>query len=171
MTRNVSLQTCPSCSREVPADVLVCDCGHDLRDNVATTSGPEGYVPSTPEQELFVSYLIARVEQAREELDAVRLELESQPGDLGKAMEVMEAVQNLRIARVELDQRLGRASPFSDAIQDQPSDEFRAQQSARAQLAMESADGSPDDAAPAPYRRGRSTSSADPLQREKRHDK
>ena len=124
-----------------------------------------------PEQELFVSYLIARVEQAREELDAVRRELEGQPGDLGKAMEVMEAVQNLRIARVELDQRLGRASPFSDAIQDQPSDEFRAQQSARAQHALEGADESPEDAAPAPYRRSRSTSSADPLQREKRHDK
>jgi hypothetical protein len=170
MTRNVSDRTCPGCSRVVPADVLVCECGHafddpESTDNLADTSH------DAPEQELFVSYLIARVEQAREALDNVRNQLAGQPGNLGKAMEVMEAVQDLRIARAELDARLGRASPYADEIRDQPSNKFRAAQSARAQRLAVEAGADSKELPPPPYRRSPTAPAADHPADQKRRDK
>lgn len=168
MTRSVPERVCPSCARQVPPDELACECGREFTD-AGSAAGPVDASPDEPGQELFVSYLIARVEQAREALDSIRDELAGEPGDLGKAMEVMEAVQELRIARAELDQRLGRASPFADAIQDRASDEFRAEQSARAQRVVD--DAGADEAAPPPFRRGRAAPRADRSHEHKRHDK
>jgi len=151
MTRSVSEKVCPDCGNQVAADILVCDCGHAFPDSSDTP--PTGSAsPESPEEGLFAAYLTARVEQAREALDKVRDELAEEPSDLSKAMEVMEAVQTLRIARAELDARLGRPSAFADAIRDRPGEEFRAEQSARAQRIAEDAAGESSDLPP-PFRR------------------
>lgn len=169
MTRSVSDQTCPSCARQVPADVLVCECGFAFAD-VGANDDPAP-APEAPEQELLVSYLTARVEQAREALDTVRDELASLPGDLGKAMQVMEAVQELRIARAELDARLGRASPYADALRSQPSNEFRAEQSARAQRVAEAAGADTEELPAPPFRRSPTAPAAGHPRDHKRRDK
>ncbi len=169
MTPELTDQICPSCSRQLPPDQLICECGFALADADPANASSEN-AADAPEQEVFVSYLIARVEQAREALDAVRGELEGKPGDIGKAMEVMEAVQDLRIARAELDQRLGRESPFADAIQEKPSEEFRAEQSARAQRILEEG-ASRAEAGPPPYRRAPTAPSAEQARGQKRRSR
>lgn len=168
MTRSVSDQTCPSCSRQVPADVLVCECGYAFAETGSIDEPDQ--TAEAPEQELLVSYLMARVEQAREALDTVRDELANMPGDLGKAMQVMEAVQDLRIARAELDARMGRASPYADAIRSQPSEEFRAEQSARAQRVAEEA-GTDADLPPPPFRHSPAAPAAGHPRDQKRRNK
>lgn len=166
MTRSVSEKVCPECGTEVAADILVCDCGHAFPDG-SDALPAEGANPESPEEGLFAAYLTARVEQAREALDKVRDELAEEPSDLSKAMEVMEAVQSLRIARAELDARLGRPSAYADAIRDRPSEEFRAEQSARAQRIAEDVAGESSDLPP-PFRRSAGDAQEAPAPKTKR---
>ena len=97
------------------------------------------------EEELYVAYLGARVEQARNALESARTELVARPGDFTKAVAVMEAVHELRATREELATEITRHPQAAALLQDkdviasaQPSEEFRAEQAARAAKIMES---------------------------------
>jgi hypothetical protein len=123
----------------IPAGASVCECGYSFETNRNDTAVIAETL-STEEEELFVAYLVARVDQARESLEAQRAELASHPRDFAKAMEVMKAVHELRDARNVLDAQLAQlpeGSSLKTAVSAKPSEEFRTQQAAHAAKIME----------------------------------
>jgi hypothetical protein len=123
----------------IPAGASVCECGYSFETNRNDTAVISETL-STEEEELFVAYLVARVEQARESLEAQRAELASHPRDFAKAVEVMKAVHELRDARNLLDTQLAQlpeGSSLRATVSTEPSQEFRTQQAAHAAKIME----------------------------------
>lgn len=123
----------------IPAGASVCECGYSFETNRNDTAVVAETL-STEEEELFVAYLVARVDQARESLEAQRAELASHPRDFAKAMEVMTAVHELRDARNVLDAQLAQlpeGSSLKTIVSTEPNEEFRTQQAAHAAKIME----------------------------------
>jgi Uncharacterised protein family UPF0547 len=144
MTRSVFQKACPNCAAMVPLDTERCDCGYSFSVGTAPDSDDED-TPMSQDEELYVAYLGARVEQARSALESARTALVARPGDFGKAVAVMEAVHELRASREELTaeitrhpQAAARLPQDKGAASAQPSEEFRAEQAARATKIMES---------------------------------
>lgn len=142
MARSLYQKACPNCAALQPVANDVCECGYSFD---STTAVGASDAALTQDEELFIIYLGARVDQARGALENARLALAAKPGDFAKAVAVMEAVHELRVARDDLDAELAR-HPQGTALLEtraaaqsaQPSDEFRAQQAARAAKIVES---------------------------------
>jgi hypothetical protein len=141
MARSLYQKACPNCAALQPVANDVCECGYSFDSTTAVASNQA----LTQDEELFIVYLGARVDQARGALENARLALAARPGDFAKAVAVMEAVHELRVAREDLDSELARHPQGSALLETraaaqsaQPSDEFRAQQAARAAKIVES---------------------------------
>jgi hypothetical protein len=144
MTRSVFQKACPKCSAMVPLETERCDCGYSF--SLAAPPDNDEDTPMSQDEELYVAYLGARVEQARSVLETARAALVARPGDFAKAVAVMEAVHELRASREELAAEITRHPQAASLLQQdkgavasaQPSEAFRAEQAARAAKIMES---------------------------------
>lgn len=122
-------KSCPHCAAIVPGDAQRCRCGRafDINDRAGT--------PTLAQEELFESYLAARLQQALLDLDTARAALAAAPQDADKAYALLWQVQQLHQQRDELDAQqekvavLRRQAPADTAP---ASTEFRAAQAARA---------------------------------------
>lgn len=99
------------------------------------------------DEELFETYLAARLQQALDALNAAREELAAQPHDFNRALAVLRKVQELRNVRAELTAQQNRVAAARAAagleappthetavspIQSTPSASFRAAQAEQA---------------------------------------
>jgi hypothetical protein len=123
-----------------------CTCGY-------RAGGPDGepasLLQTANEEELFETYLSARLNQAIEELNAARLILTQKPGDLNQAVHVMRRVQELRTLQNELRTQRARLAeariaagleplppPGETAAESAPRETFRASQAEQAAKIM-----------------------------------
>jgi hypothetical protein len=143
MARSLYQKACPNCTALLSVSADTCDCGYSFETSVIADSGANQVL--TQDEELFIVYLNARVDQARGTLETARLALAARPGDFTKAVTVMDAVHELRAAREDLDAELARHPQAAALIENhsapnsaQPSEEFRSQQAARAARIVES---------------------------------
>jgi hypothetical protein len=129
----------------VPLETERCDCGYSF--SAAAAPQDKDETPMSQDEELYVAYLGARVEQARGALENARAALVARPGDFGKAVAVMEAIHELRASREQLATEITRHPQAATLLQNQsrspagsaePSEAFRAEQAARAEKIMES---------------------------------
>ncbi len=102
MSSNIYQQSCPECAALLSWDTTRCECGRTFEThNLNADSLPSAQ--TLDEEELYASYLAARLEQAAIKLDTKRTELSTYPKNFDSAMEVMRALQEVRTARGELD--------------------------------------------------------------------
>lgn len=136
MTTGIFHKACPACAVSVPRDVTRCDCGHafDQDDSPA-------HQPTLAQEELFESYLAARVEQALADLETARAALAAAPQDTDKAYALLQQVQSLHAQRDEWRRQqakvaaLLRLAPTPAGI-DGDAARFRAAQATRAAQAV-----------------------------------
>jgi hypothetical protein len=126
MTRSVFQKACPSCAVLVSASASVCDCGYSFDKGVVDTGDGE-----TVDAVLYANYLSARLAQTRDTLETLRTQLAADPGNHRKAIEVMNALQELNQLREEIITTAGEAAVLNEPSPT-PSEEFRAQQASRA---------------------------------------
>ncbi|HEY8554774.1 MAG TPA: hypothetical protein VIL43_09580 [Burkholderiales bacterium] len=113
-----------------------------------TSAGDAGGESSSlADEELFETYLAARLQQALEALDAAREALAAEPGDLNRALAVMRRLRELREAQAELERQRARVAAVREAAgmpaasheppaRATPGPEFRALQAEKARRVM-----------------------------------
>ena len=95
MTMGIFHKACPACAISVPRDVTRCDCGHAFDHDESANA------PTLAQEELFESYLAARVEQALADLETARAALAAAPQETDKAYALLQQVQTLHAQRDE----------------------------------------------------------------------
>ncbi|BAU48823.1 hypothetical protein SVA_2273 [Sulfurifustis variabilis] len=134
--RSIYEKICPACAGVVARAAERCPCGYGFGSEDADATQQ-----SLDDEQLYETYLAARLDQGLEALELARAALRARPGDYGCAMRVMQHVHELQVLRRELEgqraklavapeapARVGhRASPV-------PTDAFRAAQSERAEV-------------------------------------
>lgn len=143
---------CTICGAMVPTDVKRCSCG-----NVIGSTGNQTLMPeeqALQEEELFESYLAARVEQMIAKLESLRFELANDPTNQRKADRLLQSVQEALSLRGDRDtqaaktlharevlrkaqKKISPSSADASIQSDRPTDLFRAQQAAKANKAVE----------------------------------
>ncbi len=152
-------KTCPACGVLVSRDARQCKCEH-----VFTAAEDGALLPeeqSLQDEELFEAYLAARVQQMISTLESARVELAADPASVRKAARLLETLQDAltlreerdaQAAKTELTRRTAqaaRANVSAAAMPEEaepveapkqsaePTEEFRAQQAAKAAKFME----------------------------------
>ncbi len=159
-TRSIYHKDCPSCGIVVGVDVKQCRCGYSFQT-------PEDKLLDEQQQALqdealLLEYLSARLAQSVANLQMRQTALTSDPKNLDKANSVMRAFADVRQSRTELNTQAAKmdeskkavatvyAEPVTEASSDttavaavasqqQPTDAFRAAQSAKAEAVMKAA--------------------------------
>lgn len=132
--RSIYDKACPTCAAVLPRDAERCACGHDFASKDA-----DAMQQTAVDDELYETYLTARIEQGLEALELARAALRANAGDYTRALHVMQQVHELRALRLELDgQRAKLAAarhptkPPGEHASDVPTEAFRAAQAERA---------------------------------------
>ncbi len=143
-TSSIYQKSCPACSAVVSVDAKSCNCGHSFDSANKNDLPPEEQ--ALQEEELFEAYLAARVDQVVETVESARAELIADMSDRRKADKLLRTVQDALALRDERDAQTAKIAQIreslsskSDApsISAQPTEAFRAQQSAKAEKVME----------------------------------
>lgn len=143
-TYSIYQKPCPACGTVVSVDTRSCDCGYSFD----STSKDEllSDEQTLQEEELFEAYLAARIDQAVATVESARAELIADMSNHHKADKLLRTVQEALALRDERDVQAAKIaqireslSPKSDApsMSAQPTEAFRAQQSAKAEKIME----------------------------------
>lgn len=143
-TYSIYQKPCPACGKVVSVDAKNCHCGYSFDSVNMNELPPEEQ--ALQEEELFEAYLAARIEQVVETVESARAELAADMSNQRKADNLLRTVQEALALRDERDTQAAkiaqlRASlaPKTDApsLSEQPTEAFRAQQSAKVEKIME----------------------------------
>lgn len=106
---------CPGCMITLPLDTHVCACGHpfDHDDTEGSLSSEEIRVKA---EELYESYLAARVEQATGSVMSAQAEFARDPESPVKSQRVADAIQESEAARVALSEQSARVRELKKAL-------------------------------------------------------
>jgi hypothetical protein len=130
--RSIYEKICPVCAAVVAREAERCPCGHDFAGTVV-----QAMQQAAVDEELYETYLTARLDQGLEALERARTALRDHPGDYVRATRVMEHVHELQGLRRELESQRAKiavARPrMEDAASNAPTPAFRAAQTARAE--------------------------------------
>lgn len=130
MATGIFQKACPACAALLPREAPDCDCGYVFD---AEEDGDE--TQQLAQEELFESYLSARLQQALADLEAARAVLAAAPTDTHKAHAVLRRVTTLHQQRVELQAQQEKVAALRarvPSIAASAPDEFRSAQAARA---------------------------------------
>lgn len=137
-------KSCPACGTVVPVDVSNCHCGYSF-DSVNKNKSPS-LEQALQEEELFGAYLAARIDQAVAAVETARAELTADISNHRKADKLLRTVQEALALRDERDAQTIKiaqireslsSKPDTPALSAQPTEVFRAQQTATAEKIME----------------------------------
>jgi hypothetical protein len=148
---------CPACASLLPREARRCDCGYSFEAQSASVA-PSAEEQALRESELLEAYLQARVEQAVAVLEGAQAGLSKDPKNFDKAAAVLQALRDIRQLRAELNAQTARTVEARNAIttargdlsdtpiheppaSTQPTDAFRAEQTARAANVVQNFDG------------------------------
>lgn len=130
MATGIFLKPCPACATLLPREASGCECGYlfDADEDVGDES------QQLAQEELFETYLTARLQQALADLEAARATLATAPTDTNKAYAVLRQVQTLQQHRAELQTQQDKVAALRARVgaQGAPTDEFRTAQAVRA---------------------------------------
>ena len=143
-TYSIYQKPCPACGTVVAVDAISCDCGYsfDSADKDELLSEEQ----ALQEEELFEAYLAARIDQAVAMVESARAELAADISSQRNADKLLRAVQEALALRDERDAQAARiaqiresltSKPDAPTLAAQPTEAFRAQQSAKAEKIME----------------------------------
>lgn len=124
-TLSIYQKTCPACLAIVSTGTDRCECGYSFE--AENTEAPSPEEQSAYQDELFRSYLAARLEQAMSVLEAAQAELAANPKNYDKARAVMKALHEVQALRAE-----GAGAAEDNPGDTLPGEAFRAEQAARA---------------------------------------
>lgn len=130
MATGIFQKACPACAALLPREAQDCDCGYVFD---AEEDGDE--TQQLAQEELFESYLSARLQQALADLEAARAVLAAAPTDTHKAHALLRRVTTLHQQRVELQAQQEKVAALRarvSAITASAPAEFRSVQAARA---------------------------------------
>lgn len=128
---NIFQKPCPACAALLARDAGGCDCGY-LFD--AEEDGGDDR-QQLAQEELFETYLSARLQQALVDLEAARASLAAAPTDTTRAYALLHQVQRLHQQRSELatqQEKLAALRARIDANGPAVTEAFRMAQAARA---------------------------------------
>lgn len=135
MTAGIFQKPCPACATLLAREATSCECGYlfDAED----ADGDEAQ--QLVQEELFETYLTARLQQSLADLEAARAVLASAPTDTKRAYALLRQVQILHQQRLELSAQREKIAGLRQRIaaNGAASDEFRAAQAARAAKIVE----------------------------------
>jgi len=143
-TYSIYQKPCLACGTVVSIEAKRCECGHSFDSVEKNEMPPEEQ--ALQEEELFEAYLAARVDQIVEKVESARAELATDISNRRNADKLLRSVQEALALRDERDAQAAKIaqlreslSPGPDApvLSAQPTDAFRAQQSAKAEKIME----------------------------------
>lgn len=161
--RSIYHKTCPTCATLVEVDVKRCTCGYSFEfESQAPESDALPEDMAVQDEELLKEYLDARISQAVSELQVIQSALASDPKNLEKANKLLGAFAQVRELRTELETQTAKLTAARDAaraarlergmeidarledipaapISTEPTDAFRAAQSAKAENIMHAA--------------------------------
>jgi len=87
-------KVCPACAASVPRDSETCECGYSFVADADSSS--------MQDEELYLNYLNARIDQLVANVDVARAALAERPSSFERALAVMRAVSALRAARDDI---------------------------------------------------------------------
>jgi len=87
-------KVCPACAASVPRDIETCECGYSFVADADSSS--------MQDEELYLNYLNARIDQLVANVDVARAALAERPSSFERALAVMRAVSALRAARDDI---------------------------------------------------------------------
>lgn len=130
MATGIFQKACPACAVLLPREAPDCECGYVFD---AEEDGDESQ--QLAQEELFETYLSARLQQALADLEAARAVLAAAPTDTNKAHAVLRRVTALQQHRAELQtqqEKIAALRARVTAVSAVAPDEFRSAQAARA---------------------------------------
>lgn len=131
MATGIFQKPCPACATLLSREAADCECGYIF--DAEEYDGDESQ--QLAQEELFETYLTARLQQALADLDASRAALAATPADPKKAYAVLRQVQALNQQRLELmaqQEKIAALRARAAAHTPTAPDDFRAAQAARA---------------------------------------
>lgn len=135
MTAGIFQKPCPACATLLAREATSCECGYlfDAED----ADGDEAQ--QLMQEELFETYLTARLQQSIADLEAARAVLASAPTDTKRAYALLRQVQTLHQQRMELTAQQEKIAALRQRVvaNATASEEFRAAQAARAAKIVE----------------------------------
>lgn len=135
MATGIFQKPCPACATLLAREATACECGYlfDAED----ADGDEAQ--QLAQEELFETYLTARLQQSLADLEAARTTLATAPNDTKTAYAVLRQVQTLQQQRLELQAQQEKIAALRARVAGDgaASGEFRAAQAARAAKIVE----------------------------------
>jgi len=131
MATGIFQKPCPACATLLPREATACDCGYMF--DADEDGGDESQ--QLLQEELFETYLTARVQQALADLEAARATLAATPMDTKNAYALLARLQTLQQHRLELRSQQEKIAALRARVATSaavPSETFRAVQAARA---------------------------------------
>lgn len=131
MATGIFQKPCPACASLLPREATACECGYMF--DADEDAGDESQ--QLLQEELFETYLAARVQQALADLEAARTTLAATPTDTTKAYALLARVQTLQTQRAELQAQRDKIAALRARLATTaavPGASFRAVQAARA---------------------------------------
>ena len=131
MATGIFQKPCPACASLLPREATGCECGYMF--DADEDAGDESQ--QLLQEELFETYLTARLQQALADLEAARATLAATPADTTKAYALLARVQTLQTQRVELRAQQEKIAALRARVATtaaMPGASFRAVQAARA---------------------------------------
>lgn len=98
---------CPQCTTGNSAEAVFCRCGYCF-DPTKLNSAADTLKFIDHEERLYLEYLSARLAQTERDLAAAEQQLARDPGDTGRAADVLLATQALNGARAEYDEQVAK---------------------------------------------------------------
>ena len=131
MATGIFQKPCPACATLLSREATGCECGYLF--DADEDEGDEAQ--QLAQEELFETYLTARLQQALADLEAARATLAGTPTDTKKAYTVLRQVQTLNQQRLELAAQREKIAALRARVEANaavPPEEFRTAQAARA---------------------------------------
>lgn len=144
-TYSIYQKPCPACGAVVAVETRYCTCGYGFESVGTDERLPEEQ--ALQDEELFQAYLLARIDQAVETVEAARAEFAAESSNRRKTDKLILAVQEALALRDERDAQTVKiaqlreslpAHPETPSLSAQPTEAFRVQQAAKAEKIMES---------------------------------
>ncbi|MCR4300578.1 MAG: hypothetical protein NUV51_03135 [Sulfuricaulis sp.] len=113
--RSIFQKICPGCMITLPLDARVCSCGHQF-DHDETDISLSSEEIRVKAEELYESYLAARVEQANNSVMSAQAEFARDPANSQKSQLVADAIRESEKARAALSEQSVRVRELKKAL-------------------------------------------------------
>jgi vacuolar-type H+-ATPase subunit I/STV1 len=146
-TYSIYQKPCPACGAVVSVDIRNCHCGYDFDSESKDERRPEEQ--ALQDEELFQAYLQARIDQAVEAVESARAEFTAEKSNRRNTEKLILAVQEALALRDEREVQMLKIAQLRESMPSnsnmetpslsaQPTEAFRAQESAKAEKIMAS---------------------------------